>query len=118
MPSVPGQGSAELGLVLPPSLSAGWRCQGEMAGGVRAGGWPGTPPPTGGHVGTAPLTDAEQLLLLPQAGRALQTLEKPPGDMQDVVGVGEESFQVQLRQLRGTKMPQAKPDKSEVEQMF
>lgn len=75
-------------------------------------------PLTGGHgaaTGTAPLTDAEQLLL-PPAGRGLQPLQKPSGDVEDVVGVREESFQVQSRQLEGTKMPQAKPNISEMDQ--
>lgn len=43
-------------------------------------------------MGTA-LTDAEQLLLAP-AGRGLQTLQKSSGDMEDVINVREESFQV------------------------
>lgn len=76
--------------------------------------------PTWGHgaaIGTAPLTDAEQLLL-PLAVHGLQPLQKAPGDMEDVVGVREESFQVQLRQLKGTKMPQAQPDPSEMDQVL
>lgn len=81
------------------------RCQG------RGLGW--HTPAMAGHIGTAPLTDGEQLLL-PLAGRGLQSLQKAPGDMQDVIGVREESFQVQLGQLKGTKMPQAKPNRSEV----
>lgn len=64
-------------------------------------------------MGTAPLTDAEQLLLA-LAGRGLQTLQEPSGDMEDVIGVREESFQVELRQLKGTEMPQAKPNISEM----
>lgn len=74
----------------------------------------------GGHgaaTGTAPLTDAEQLLL-PRAGHGLKTLQKPSGDMEDVVGVREESFQVKLGQLKGTKMPQAKPNTSEMDHVF
>lgn len=53
----------------------------------------------GGHrsaLSTAPLTDAVQLLVL-LGGRGLKTLQKPPGDMEDVVGVREESFQVKFR---------------------
>lgn len=38
--------------------------------------------------------------------------------MEDVVGVREESFQVKLGQLKGTKMPQAKPNTSEMDHVF
>lgn len=107
----------DIGVVAPalPRAKAG-------AGGVRAGGLAGLAPSPhmGGHgaaTGTAPLTDAEQLLL-PRAGRGLKTLQKPSGDMEDVVGVREESFQVKLGQLKGTKMPQAKPNTSVMDHVF
>lgn len=67
-------------------------------------------------MGTA-LTDAEQLLL-GLAGRGLQTLQESSGDMEDVVSVREESFQVKLRQLKGTKVPQAKPNIAKMDQVF
>lgn len=65
----------------------------------------------GGHrsaLGTAPLTDAEQLLVL-LGSCSLKTLQEPSGDMEDVISVREESFQVKIRQLKGTEMPQVKP---------
>ena len=46
-------------------------------------------------------------------GCGLKTLQKPSGDVEDVVGVREESFQVKIRQLKGTKMPQGKTNTSE-----
>lgn len=43
--------------------------------------------------------------------RGLESPEKPSGEVKDVVDVGEESFQVKIRQLKGTKLPQNKPNK-------
>lgn len=63
----------------------------------------------GSALSAAPLTDAEQLLVL-LSSCGLETLQKPSGDMEDVVRVREKSFQVKIRQLKGTKMPQGKPN--------
>lgn len=41
----------------------------------------------------------------------LESPEEPSGEVKDVVNVGEESFQVKTRQLKGTKLPQNKPNK-------
>lgn len=65
-----------------------------------------------GHRSTlsaAPLTDAEQLLVL-LGSCGLEALQKPSGDMEDVVRVREKSFQVKIRQLKGTTMTQGKPN--------
>lgn len=43
--------------------------------------------------------------------RGLKPPEKLSGEVKDVVNVGEESFQVKIRQLKGTKLPQNKPNK-------
>lgn len=111
---------------LQPCFKRGHRCGGTSASQSRGrarrgqvGGWAGTVP-HGWALGQpwhCPLTDGEQLLLS-LAGCGLQTLQKPPGDVQNVISVREESFQVELGQLKGTKMPQAEPNGSEMEQVF
>lgn len=61
-------------------------------------------------LGTALLTDAQQLIVL-LCSCGLESPEEPSGEVKDVVNVGEESFQVKTRQLKGTKLPQNKPNK-------
>lgn len=78
------------------SGQVGWELH---PGTALCGGTASTSKGMGGHgsvLGTAPLTDAEQLLLL-LGGCGLQTLQKPSGDVEDVIGVREESFQVKFR---------------------
>lgn len=58
----------------------------------------------GSALSAAPLTDAEQLLML-LGGHGLKILQKPSGDVKDVIDVREESLQVKVRQLKGTEMP-------------
>lgn len=50
---------------------------------------------------------------MPLGSCGFKTLQEPSGDMEDVVSVREESFQVKIRQLKGTKMPQGKPNTSD-----
>jgi len=41
----------------------------------------------------------------------LKSPQEPSGDMEDVISVREESFQVKTRQLEGTQLPQNKPNR-------
>lgn len=64
-------------------------------------------------LGAAPLTDVVQLLLMLLGGCGLKSLQELSGDVENVISVREESFQVNTRQLKGTKMPQGKPNISD-----